>query len=111
MKIKTSGLIGEMHGSSGNASIYRDRTGLHLRTKHSRINGHKSRLIKSNEKFDYVLQHWSLLRDRQMIAWNKLAQTFFKKDKLGNIFPYIGREMFQRFNRNLVEIGEKVRLE
>ena len=111
MKVKTSGLIDDMSGSSGGTNAYRDRTGLHFRNKSGRVKCHSERLVRSQEKFYYVLTHWSKLNDRQMIAWNKLAQTFFKKDSLGNVFPYLGREMFQRFNRNLIEIEENIQLE
>ena len=111
MKIRTSGFIDDMGGSSGGTNAYRDRTGLHFRNMSGRVNSHSVKIVKSRERFYYVMSHWSLLRDRQMIAWNKVAANFSNTDKLGNTFTYYGREMFQRFNRNLFEIGEKIRLD
>ena len=111
MKIKTSAFVDDMNGSSAGSNAYRDRTGLHLRTKSGRIKSTSPKLQNSQQKFRNVIDSWPLLKDRQMVAWNDLARTFFKKDKIGNVFPYCGRDIFEKFSRNLLEIGEEIKLD
>lgn len=110
-KFKNSSIIPEIRGKSAATSFTRDRTGQHMRTDSGRIKS-SSKLLKTSQfKHKYVLSQWTLLKPRQRNEWNELGKTFFCTDSLGITFPYCGRDIFQRFNRFLLEIDEKIKLD
>lgn len=110
-KFKNSSMFTDMRGKSGATSFTRDRTGQHMRLISGRIKSTSYKMLSSQSKHKTVLNSWTMLSNRNRNEWNELGKTFYCTDRLGNTFPYCGRDIYQKFSRNLLEIGEKIKSE
>ena len=103
-------ILGSISGTIGGTQF--------RKTRHGQVMGMRGvPLIKrtplkqlSTGKFGTVSKLWKEVTPPQVEAWNKLAETIVKTDKLGNSWSMRGIDLFKQINRTLMEIGEPVTL-
>ena len=103
-----SGIFDKISGSIGGNQFRQTRYGTVIGLNTIPVNRRTSPKQTSNARFSNTSRLWAQVKPSQVEAWNKLADTVIKTDKLGNTYSMRNIDLFKHINRTLLEIGEPV---
>jgi hypothetical protein len=105
-----SGIFNKISGSMDGTHFRQTRYGIVMALNGVPVNRKTSPKLTSTTRFSNASRLWAKVKPADVVAWNRLADTFIKTDKLGNSFPMRGLDLFRQVNRTRLEINEPVSL-
>jgi hypothetical protein len=100
------GVVSKLSGKVAGSKFYNTKLGTIMGTNTDPIYVITPAKEKSWLDFKKSQSPWALLNMEQVKGWNALGKSLLHRDRVGNIIPYRGRDIFNKVNRNLLEIGE-----
>lgn len=103
--VRFGGGVSEIRGSIAGQTFSRNRGGSYIRNRTKPINAPTVPQSEWRSTFTGLMVAFSGLTPDQKVAWNTLAETVTRKNKLGESYTPSGVQLFMQNNLNLAAVG------
>lgn len=104
--IKLGQIAADIRGSIGGTTFARNRAGAFARNRTKPINPSSGIQNAARARFGSVSFAWAALTSDQRQAWQAVAATTTRLNRLGEPYVPTGRQMFMEVNSNALLVGD-----
>lgn len=104
--IKLGQIAADIRGSIGGTTFARNRAGAFARNRTKPINPSTVKQSDARSRFGGVSFAWAALTQVQRDAWQAVAATITRLNRLGETYVPTGRQMFLEVNNNAALVGD-----
>ena len=107
MKLKWSGIgVTDGRGKLGGTVLSKGTYGAYARRLVTGVNPSTPAQQLVRQFMASISQAWKGITQAQRDIWNQVTSNYQTTNIFGDLFAYTGFNLFMKFNRNLLEIGE-----
>jgi hypothetical protein len=108
MKFTPGIAITEARGSFQSTTFSKNAAGAIIRSKVKPINRRTTKQSLVRQQFGSIASSWRGLTQVQRNSWEAAKSSFPYQDSLGQTKIYTASQLYEKFNRNLLVIGESL---